>query len=137
MKVAVALTIIGLMTLVALVDQTYGACCGATGISRQCGDGTNGTPCCGYGKCNFFCCKCQCRHGRKRAAGPEASDVGFEKMDKDGDGLVSLKEAHNHISSGACGNPLGKLASINNTFASFDRNTDGFLSQSEINSEDP
>ena len=27
-------------------------------ICPYCDDGTLGTPCCGYGPCNIFCCNC-------------------------------------------------------------------------------
>jgi len=49
--------------LLSLVSYVAGACCGADN-KNLCGDNTAGTPCCGYGKCNIFCCACKggCRH---------------------------------------------------------------------------
>ena len=33
-------------------------------MSGQCLDGSEATPCCGFGACNIFCCNCDdgCRH---------------------------------------------------------------------------
>ncbi|KAI1625188.1 hypothetical protein EDD37DRAFT_680349 [Exophiala viscosa] len=33
-------------------------CCNHLTKTLECGDGTLGTPCCGYGRCNAFCCRC-------------------------------------------------------------------------------
>jgi len=90
------------------------------------------------GSCNVFCCNCDggCRAGRKRDAGADALAEydGFKRIDQDGDGQVSLREARNYIASGACGNSTDKLPGIENHFARMDRNADGFLSRQEIDS---
>ncbi|OCT52222.1 hypothetical protein CLCR_09050 [Cladophialophora carrionii] len=33
-------------------------CCWGDILYNECGDGSFGTPCCGYKKCNAFCCAC-------------------------------------------------------------------------------
>ena len=55
-----------------LVDKsmrTNAKCCKADRIGR-CDDGTRGTPCCGNGGCNIFCCHCSrgCRQKEKRSS---------------------------------------------------------------------
>lgn len=44
-------------------EEIEAVCCRAN-IAGRCKDGTKGTPYCGYGKCDFFGCKCAggCRH---------------------------------------------------------------------------
>lgn len=45
-----------------VMDMTNGACCHS--FRGRCNDCTRSTPCCGYRKCNIFCCGCDCRKGR-------------------------------------------------------------------------
>jgi hypothetical protein len=40
------------------IDSVNAKCCRAD-QGGGCGDNSNGTPCCGYKKCNGFCCACQ------------------------------------------------------------------------------
>lgn len=46
-------------------------CCG-NGFAGTCADGTVGTPCCGKGKCNAFCCSCDggCRQSPSPVPSP-------------------------------------------------------------------
>ncbi|EXJ69624.1 uncharacterized protein A1O5_07660 [Cladophialophora psammophila CBS 110553] len=44
--------------LILLPPGTYAKCCWGDAIKGICGDGSTGTPCCGYKKCNAFCCAC-------------------------------------------------------------------------------
>ncbi|KAJ9607586.1 hypothetical protein H2200_007664 [Cladophialophora chaetospira] len=42
------------------LPSVYGKCCQFVLLSDEgCGDSTPDTPCCGYGKCNGFCCACK------------------------------------------------------------------------------
>ena len=60
------LVLLSVVLLQFLVEHVSSACCGATYLD-QCGDGTYGTPCCGHGKCNIFCCHCRggCRSKKR------------------------------------------------------------------------
>lgn len=40
-----------------LILSVSAHCCGYDNTGH-CADGTGATPCCGVGKCNFFCCNC-------------------------------------------------------------------------------
>ena len=84
--------------LTALLPLATAACCNGDDDVR-CADGTRSTPCCGYGKCNIFCCACKggCRH-RKRDL-PEAFDLAdrsdatttaFMEADTEGTGSITL-----------------------------------------------
>ncbi|KAM8717962.1 hypothetical protein ACLKA7_004635 [Drosophila subpalustris] len=46
--------------------ETKGDCCTPSFENNWCDDGTKGTPCCGYDRCNIFCCNCRCRVGKRR-----------------------------------------------------------------------
>jgi hypothetical protein len=41
-----------------LITSANAKCCKAD-HGGDCGDNSNGTPCCGYKKCNGFCCACE------------------------------------------------------------------------------
>ncbi len=45
-----------LLILCELAQQSN-ACC-TENANGYCGDGSRGTPCCGQGRCNIFCCNC-------------------------------------------------------------------------------
>ncbi|KAK6503372.1 hypothetical protein TWF481_008392 [Arthrobotrys musiformis] len=91
-------------------------CCDSDHEGR-CEDGTEATPCCGYGSCNLWCCRCDggCRtsndpsqvlggRGRRpswenaqKALTPTADETAtytglLEVIDKDNSGDVSLGE---------------------------------------------
>ena len=51
MQYTAIFAILAAVTPFALADCCYNS----GGI---CKDGTAGTPCCGYGGCNIFCCNC-------------------------------------------------------------------------------
>ena len=53
-----------------LVDKsmrTNAVCCRVNSCGTCCDDWTKGTPCCGRGRCNIFCCNCDggCRKGKR------------------------------------------------------------------------
>ncbi|ODM91731.1 hypothetical protein Ocin01_14949 [Orchesella cincta] len=56
-----------LLSVIISENQVAGDCCNSDDDSR-CRDHTAATPCCGYGKCNMFCCNCRCRGRRSEAA---------------------------------------------------------------------
>ncbi|KAJ9603107.1 hypothetical protein H2200_012402 [Cladophialophora chaetospira] len=49
---------ISLLLFQAALQRVYAKCCHED-YWATCGDGTHGTPCCGYKTCNGFCCACQ------------------------------------------------------------------------------
>lgn len=50
---------ISLFATTVLFGRALADCCDqAGGISGECADGTDATPCCGVGSCNLFCCNC-------------------------------------------------------------------------------
>lgn len=48
------------ITLFTLLSTLVSAeCCDQSGgLSGECDDGSDASPCCGVGKCNMFCCNC-------------------------------------------------------------------------------
>ena len=67
-----------------------------------CADGFRGTPCCGNGDCNIFCCNCDnaCRKMRNFLdlhTGKSEEDV-FDEIDKDKDTFISKDEFVNALS---------------------------------------
>lgn len=63
----------------------------------QCADGTSGTPCCGYKKCNIFCCACggkKCRGGKRELLSSfeqrDPSVEAFAQADVAGNGNLTL-----------------------------------------------
>lgn len=61
-----------------IMENANGACCRRK-RSGRCGDCTKPTPCCGYKRCNIFCCGCNCRKGgcggrRKRQLSHDTTD---------------------------------------------------------------
>ncbi|VDI10702.1 Hypothetical predicted protein [Mytilus galloprovincialis] len=53
-------SIILLITFIAVIDKTKGACCGKP-FKYYCGDCTVSLFCCGHNQCNIFCYGCTCR----------------------------------------------------------------------------
>jgi EF-hand domain len=47
-----------LLTLLPRTRLVHAMCC-LSDAGGDCGDNSNGTPCCGYKKCNGFCCHCE------------------------------------------------------------------------------
>ncbi|XP_035663063.1 uncharacterized protein LOC118406825 [Branchiostoma floridae] len=79
-KLAMLLGLTALLTVL-MVDPADSACCRATKrkcsgwfwnhrCTGRCYDGTQGTPYCGYGPCNWFGCNCRggCRHSKRDVA---------------------------------------------------------------------
>ncbi|XP_078595017.1 uncharacterized protein LOC144872581 [Branchiostoma floridae x Branchiostoma japonicum] len=92
------------LLMVLMVDPADSVCCGSiktcTGswwrrrCYNRCGDGTRQpTPCCGYGKCNIFCCNCDdgCRRSKRMVADDEV-DTDIERVAEEARGLLELLE---------------------------------------------
>lgn len=96
----------------------------------QCQDGTWGTPCCGVGSCNLWCCGCRrgCRGRRKR----DVDSDGFQLIDENKDGKVSLQEAIEGAVSGMSRRFSSKGINVKREFRKLDTNRDGFLDKDEI-----
>ncbi len=61
-NLSVTMLILILLNIIFLCLQfnlpaVYAKCCLAD-VGGDCGDNSAGTPCCGYNKCNGFCCAC-------------------------------------------------------------------------------
>ncbi|KAL7740747.1 hypothetical protein ACLKA6_012364 [Drosophila palustris] len=52
------LLLLQLLVLLMQSLETKGECCSGF---KVCADNTWGNPCCGYNRCNIFCCNCRCR----------------------------------------------------------------------------
>ncbi|KAK6516004.1 hypothetical protein TWF281_004594 [Arthrobotrys megalospora] len=148
-----------LSILLALTWATFTAavCCDTDGIGR-CDDGTLGTPCCGNGECNVFCCNCDggCRttrksdvfggHGRRptwehaqKSLTPADDSCAYtgaiEMMDRDGSGDLSLGEYLAWVAGTRAPQVLTNATLTDiwiQYFASFDANGDGKLQPQEI-----
>jgi len=83
-------------------------CCNAD-IFNYCRDCTVGSPCCGYGECNVFCCNCDggCRKpptselSSKRpskASGDDCVPSKFAAVDLNNDGIITEYEWSMHAS---------------------------------------
>ena len=82
--------------LAALLPLATAACCNAS-QGGGCADRTGGTPCCGYGKCNIFCCACKggCRHSKRDVPleledRSDATTTAFMEADTEGAGSITL-----------------------------------------------
>jgi hypothetical protein len=135
-RIILAVTIVVALQLATKVDAE---CCnpnkdyqymGMMGtLATKCGDDTKPTPCCGYGKCNVFCCNCDggCRSSRRRSNPDEiaANDLAtFGEIDLNKDGKVDADEAHKFVA------PKNLTQAFE--FARYDLNGDGFLSLYEV-----
>ena len=110
MKVSKVLLVV--ILCLALSYSVQAICC-FTDTQNYCADGTIGTPCCGYGPCNIFCCNCDggCRQPRLRSssksftkeafgyylegkgvASPQVVDHLFAELDTNKDGKIDSKE---------------------------------------------
>ncbi len=140
----ITLTIAVFLLVVVLENNLVsGQCCsGSRGWGRgggTCKDGTRATPCCGYRKCNFFCCACGggCRRPQGRALfefQPETQQTdSFAQFDLNKDGFQDAKEAFNMSLS--CGKNL-TAGEFQRVFTEFDQDGDGKLSWVELNEGD-
>ncbi|KAB2573525.1 hypothetical protein DBV05_g7804 [Lasiodiplodia theobromae] len=104
-----------------------------------CDDDTQGTPCCGYGSCNIFCCNCDggCRRAGGAPAGrrsdmsprdPESngSDEAFAAADTDKSGNITLQEYTNYMNVGS--DSVKHIA----WFLKHDKNDDGVITPDEV-----
>lgn len=66
-RITLISVLLSVILLQSFVERASSACCNSDRL-RRCGDNTISTPCCGYGKCNIFCCHCRggCR-AKKRS----------------------------------------------------------------------
>src|SRR5918911_5330 len=85
------LTFFGCLVLTLAFAGTARADCCSTVCNNKCGDCTAGTPCCGHGPCNIFCCNCDggCRHGACDGASVRKN---FDAIDTDHSGSISWDE---------------------------------------------
>ncbi|CAL8141059.1 unnamed protein product [Orchesella dallaii] len=151
-KVSPFVVLLVLSILLTISPRASAQCCRGSPFSSRCRDGSLSTPCCGIKSCNFFCCNCSdggCREGdfwdlekeyrrfvngnpfggrRKRAIQIEG-----HYHDSNSDGFYDVKEAHQLLLSGACGNYTEKVGELAGEFARLDKNKDGKLSYDEIN----
>ncbi|KAF2630906.1 hypothetical protein BU25DRAFT_446474 [Macroventuria anomochaeta] len=149
-----------LFLVAAIAPVSVLSCCGTGGTTLQClgkstkvcDDLTSGTPCCGNGKCNVFCCNCDrgCRKSSNAIGITEAcnrifgstwrktsrslgelSDLEDDKSvlaiaDTDKSGDVSLAEYLQYMGQ------REDNAEYVNWFKQHDRNGDGVLSDDEL-----
>ncbi|KAK0615427.1 hypothetical protein DIS24_g11833 [Lasiodiplodia hormozganensis] len=104
----------------------------------SCDDDTQGTPCCGYGGCNIFCCNCDggCRRAGGAPAGrrglmsarddKDASDAAFNAADTDNSGNITMQEYTNYMNVGD--NSVKHIA----WFLKHDKNDDGVITPDEV-----
>ncbi|CAL8132626.1 unnamed protein product [Orchesella dallaii] len=123
-----------LLSIILSKHQASAQCCSGVffrfGLTHTRPDNTSPTPCCGHGRCNFFCCSCDggCRGKRW------IRDVSQEHLhDTNQDGFYDIVEAHNRLLSGACGNYTEKVGQLAAEFDKMDKDKDGKLSYEEIN----
>ena len=113
-------------------------CCGNPLGGRECGDGTQGTPCCATGRCNAFCCACsgRCRDNFKRGLGLAdpftSADVesAFAMADTAGEGRISLPQYLSYMNVDTA--DAKKSQMWQDYFVKHDKNNDGFLTIDEI-----
>ncbi|OJD28618.1 uncharacterized protein BKCO1_1420002 [Diplodia corticola] len=122
-------------------------CCSAVGYSgalasngQPCADGTKGTPCCGYGSCNAFCCAC---NGGCRTASAKRDSGMLKVVVRDQSNDAEDVEAFNAATAGGT-EPLTvqRYTSYMNAsaddqtyvdwFNKHDKNGDGVLSLDEV-----
>jgi hypothetical protein len=96
--------IMGTMSLLPLV---IAECCRISYNTGRCKDNTGGTPCCGYGKCDLFCCKCidGCRTSgispfRGLSKRSDSTEGAFIEADTDGTGNLTLDQYLEYMSVG-------------------------------------
>ncbi|CAL8132640.1 unnamed protein product [Orchesella dallaii] len=133
---SLVILLIGIIfTIIVSGNQVSGQCCRSRGANilnpGSCRDGTRGTPCCGYSRCNFFCCDCGEGGCRGKRWARDAADT--HKHDKNKDGFYDKIEIYNLIRSGTCGNYTEKVGTWEAEFRRMDKDKDGKLSYEEIN----
>ncbi|KAI9551472.1 hypothetical protein GHT06_021805 [Daphnia sinensis] len=98
-KMVLIFVAISLIALSIVPDSVDAAYCGSR--RGYCKDGTRGTPCCGYGRCNIFCRNCDggCRTGR--------TDVEDDGMDSLETVLATANDTDSNGFSGESMNPIG------------------------------
>jgi hypothetical protein len=146
----IILTLI-LMSIILLSDikPSKSDCCGVHIVCQKgshktyyCYDCTYPTPFCGKTRCNIFGCNCICRKKNPKLWCYK-SDSGcyetpdyyeelnakyvFDSIDVDSDGKISLTEAKIYIQQNK-----PEIINIDEEFAKFDINNDGFLSPKEF-----
>ncbi|CAG7785733.1 unnamed protein product, partial [Allacma fusca] len=120
------------------VAHVSGECCKSDRIGdiwslAACSDNTAATPCCAYGRCNFFCCNCDggCRRENRGKRSLNQTDVSvyhtLKSLDVNGDGGVDKREAAIFIRR-------SRRSVEGFSFASYDKDGDGVLSALEIDS---
>lgn len=94
---------LGILVSLAFVGAASALCCPSNAIG-MCADGTVGTPCCGYGPCNIFCCHCDggCREppASKRSKNLIAVDLPGA-IDTNNDNNINLERSTKYIKPGS------------------------------------
>ncbi|KAF2142729.1 uncharacterized protein K452DRAFT_297275 [Aplosporella prunicola CBS 121167] len=135
MKLSTALVLFATL----LPFAAAGPCCNSK--NGNCGDGTRGTPCCGYRTCNIFCCDCGggCRHSislnkftlarlqSKHASGAEEA---FELAKEADTGELTLRQYTEYMGV-AADDPV-----YVDWFYKHDTNGDGVITVDEIRLQD-
>lgn len=137
----VTLSSIAMVLLCVLEQSQVEALCCHTDANSKCNDGSNGTPCCGKGSCNIFCCNCDggCwpskdRRRRDENSIPEEtnSTLILSQYDTNNDGHFDHDEAHNYMMSSGCGHKSMTTDELKGHFSQLDKNGDGKLHFEEI-----
>ncbi|KZS90643.1 hypothetical protein SISNIDRAFT_488219 [Sistotremastrum niveocremeum HHB9708] len=148
---SISLPSILLAASLAVTMLTSGAqaeCCDNS--QALCADCTQTTPCCGYGKCNIFCCNCDggCRKGFDDGLHPHVLDVTghlddntkcigfFREQDSNRDGHLSLTEwvTHAYANTKSKANKFVRHASpddIEKFWRKFDVDGKGYITLDE------
>ncbi len=95
-----------------------------------CGDCSAGTPCCGYGPCNFFCGNCDggCRHGPATEGNPQC--IGVNTTDSKDAGIGKAVHEHGATPPASTAKPVPQLVG-RALFDSIDADHDGLISLAE------
>ncbi|KAF9630114.1 hypothetical protein BFW01_g295 [Lasiodiplodia theobromae] len=108
-------------------------CCHVINENNECRDGSWGTPCCGQGGCNIFCCNCDggCRSDNRKLASRATIDGAadadsFSVADVDGTGNLTLAQYTQYM--GATEDDEIYV----NWFKQHDKNGDGVVTPDEV-----
>lgn len=140
------LTIVSSILIITMINDFVSTECCDSNDRSICGDGTKGTPCCGYRRCNLFCCNCDkdkhghvCRFRRGFRVGEdsdnksESSEI-IMKGDLNNDNRLSLDEAEIYLDHNSRMNKTHN--EIFSELKALDLNNDGYLSPEEIDPQE-
>ncbi|CAG7734546.1 unnamed protein product [Allacma fusca] len=115
------------------VNQVASECC-ELAWKEECDDYEMGTPCCGVGSCNMFCCNCEggCRTWdpnkmyKRQATSTDPYDK-HRSLDINGDGDVDEADATYYVRQ--------SRQTEGFEFSAYDKDGNGVLSPEEIDGE--